>query len=407
MVNSKKKNIDIEFLRAAALLMILVQHAEVFIGSKTSPYWTILRRYMDFWGSVDLFFCVSGFIITRGLIQEFVAESADARYLISRQLGWRRVAFGFWIRRAWRLWPSAWLWIVIALCCSAFFNRSGIFGSLSLMARDGLAAWLHLANFHWAGCYMHGGGSCNFVPSTHVATTLPTGWSLAVYWSLSLEEQFYFLVPLLFFFLPKRWIAGAIALLFVALIPVPRDPLGLAWFVRVDAILVGVAIGWASCVEDPARTEARRQWIKTHRWTVRLLASCMLGGIALIGVPAYATQPGTVTLIALMSGVLVGIARYDADVLIPSWSRPQAALVWVGGRSYCLYLCHMTAYFLAIELWFRLGGVGSLATHIVRVVTAAVLLGIFAEMTARWVETPLRKVGHRKAQHWLSAPAVH
>ena len=113
------------------------------------------------------------------------------------------------------------------------------------------------------------------------------------------------------------------------------------------------------------------------------------------------------TVVSYDPTVNIDAEHYDADVLIPSWSRPQAALVWVGGRSYCLYLCHMTAYFLAIELWFRLGGVGSLATHIARVVTAAVLLGIFAEMTARWVETPLRKVGHRKAQHWLSAPAVH
>ena len=202
-MRAKDKNIDLEFLRAAALLMILFQHAEVLVSSSHQLYWDI-RHHLNPWGSVDLFFCVSGFIITRGLIQTFPPGPGEDRYLISRRLGWKNTALAFWVRRAWRLWPSAWLWILLSLGCAVLLNRSGVLGNVGRMAWDALAAFFHLANFHWAGCYMQELATCNMMPATLFEAHLPTGWNLAVYWSLSLEEQFYFLVPLLLFFIPKR-----------------------------------------------------------------------------------------------------------------------------------------------------------------------------------------------------------
>lgn len=118
---SKEKNIDIEFLRAAALLMILFQHAEVLVSGSHQLYWNI-RDHLNLWGSVDLFFCVSGFIITRGLIQTYPPGPGEERYLISRRLGWKHTAFAFWVRRAWRLWPAAWLWIMLSLACALWLG---------------------------------------------------------------------------------------------------------------------------------------------------------------------------------------------------------------------------------------------------------------------------------------------
>lgn len=400
---TKDKNIDLEFLRAAALLMILFQHAEVLVSSSHQLYWDI-RHHLNLWGSVDLFFCVSGFIITRGLIQTFPPGPGEDRYLISRRLGWRNTALAFWVRRAWRLWPSAWLWILLSLGCAVLLNRSGVFGDVGRMARDALAAFFHLANFHWAGCYMRDLATCNMMPAPLIEAHLPTGWNLAVYWSLSLEEQFYFLIPLLLFFIPKRWVAAAIGLALLALAPLSRDPLGLLWFVRVDAILVGMAIGWTTHVlERRGQRATPPAWLR-RKWLIQLLVLGVLLAIGWLGAGERGGRPGTITAIAVCSGLLVWIASHDQDVLIPSNRIARAFFVWMGNRSYCLYLVHMVAYFLTIELWFRAGGVQGPWQQLAYFATAAVLVPAFAEITARWVETPLRRKGHARAQPWLARP---
>lgn len=402
---TKDKNIDIEFLRAAALLMILFQHAEVLVSGSHQLYWDI-RHHLNLWGSVDLFFCVSGFIITRGLIQTFPPGPGEDRYLISRRLGWKNTALAFWVRRAWRLWPAAWLWIALSLACAIWLNRSGVFGDAWRMARDGLAAFFHLANFHWAGCYMRGMSTCNMMPAPLFEAHLPTGWNLAVYWSLSLEEQFYFLVPLLLFFIPKRWIAAGIALGLLGLGLLARDPMGLLWFVRVDAILTGIAIGWGTHVlERSGRRATPPAWLG-RKWLIHLLTVGLLLAIGWLGAGERGGRPGTITAIALCSGALVWIASYDRDVLVPTTRWARAFFVWVGNRSYCIYLVHMVAYFLTIELWYRAGGVHGTWQWVAFFGTAAILVPLLAELTARWVETPLRRHGHAKSKIWLAGPAA-
>lgn len=400
---STEKNIDIEFLRAAALLMILFQHAEVLVSADHRLYW-LIREHLNLWGSVDLFFCVSGFIITRGLIQTFPPGPGEDRFLISRRLGWKHTALAFWVRRAWRLWPAAWLWIGLSLACALWLNRSGVFGDPGRMARDALAAFFHLANFHWAGCYLQNLATCNLVPATLFEAHLPTGWNLAVYWSLSLEEQFYFLVPLLLFFLPKRWVAVGIVAGLVGLGVMARDPMGLWWFTRVDAILVGVAIGWGTHeLERRGLRTGAPAWLRPG-WRVHLLTVLLLLTIGWLGVGERGGQPGTISAIALCSGVLVWIASYDHNVLIPSQPAARAFLVWVGKRSYCIYLAHMVVFFLTIEGWFRAGGVHTTWQWIAFFATPVVVLPIVAELTARWVETPLRRHGHQRAKVWLVPP---
>ncbi|MDR1967260.1 MAG: acyltransferase [Burkholderiaceae bacterium] len=403
----KGKNLDIEFLRAVALLMILLQHAEVLVPGSHQLYWN-MRAHLNLWGGVDLFFCVSGFVITRALIQTFPPNPGQDQYLISRRLGWKNTALAFWVRRAWRLWPSAWLWIVLSIGCAVLINRSGVFGTAERMTRDGLAAFFHLANFHWANCYPLAFQTCNMVPAQLLEARLPTGWNLAVYWSLSLEEQFYFLMPLLLFFVPKRWIAAAAALGLLALALLHRPPLSWLWFVRVDAILIGVMIGWFThtrlCINtdrDAAEaTHAAPAWLD-RKWLIYTLTIGILLCIGWLGEGQRAAHPGTITAIALCSGVLVWIASQGREALIPANRIARAIFVWIGNRSYCLYLVHMVGYFLTIELWYRAGGAHTHWQWFGRYATAAVLTLLMAEITARWIETPLRQKGRARAQYWL------
>ncbi len=62
-----RKNLDLEFLRAMAILMTVFQHAEVLVFWPGSWHQR-LRHSVGLWTGVDLFFCISGYIITHTLL---------------------------------------------------------------------------------------------------------------------------------------------------------------------------------------------------------------------------------------------------------------------------------------------------------------------------------------------------
>lgn len=70
----------------------------------------------------------------------------------TRQAFWEQARY-FWIRRAFRLLPSAWLWLALILACCLLLNRSGAFGSLSANLAASLAGFLQVANFRFADSF--------------------------------------------------------------------------------------------------------------------------------------------------------------------------------------------------------------------------------------------------------------
>jgi len=395
-MHEKDKNLDIEFLRAIAILMTLFQHGEVLVYWRDSVYWNV-REHFDFWSGVDLFFCVSGFVIARSLMLSFPAGPDDGDRLISPRLGWMKTAGAFWIRRAWRLWPAAWLWVAVSLLCAAFLNESGVFGRADRMAWDALAALLHFANFHWAGCYHGALQDCNFVEAPRIVTMLPTGWNLVIYWSLSLEEQFYLLAPLVLLAFPRRSVLAGIALLLIVQAPFARPPLGVAWFFRTDAILLGVALAWTA---HAGLARMGNESMSASRTGLRVLSACLVALLAWLAASPRAAQPGAVFAIALACAALVWIAGHDRSVLMPG-GRLRAVFVWFGARSYSMYLTHLVAFFLTREAWFRLGGPNGTATTLLYFATAAALLAAFSELSYSLVERPLRLKGRQLSRRWL------
>ena len=109
---------DIEVLRGLSVLMILFSHLRLSLIPWEIPWWDHLTKYyFEFWPSVDLFFAISGFVIARTLLPMVRAGRAAGQA--------PRTLLAFWVRRAWRILPSAWLWLWIMLLQSAVFNRSG------------------------------------------------------------------------------------------------------------------------------------------------------------------------------------------------------------------------------------------------------------------------------------------
>ena len=150
------RRLDIQGLRAIAVLLVVAFHAELplpggFVG-------------------VDVFFVISGFVITAMLVRE--------------QARWGRLRFGhFYLRRFLRLTPA--LAVLVAVVALLSLVLQNPFGAQQTTARTGLGAMLLSANYvigHAAGDYFASDAKTNPLLNT---------------WSLSVEEQFYLLFPAL------------------------------------------------------------------------------------------------------------------------------------------------------------------------------------------------------------------
>ena len=71
---------------------------------------------------MQLFFVISGFVIAKSLIPKLEKSSSKVEFF--------RLSIVFWIRRFWRLIPSAWLWLFIPFLLFILFEKTGEFGTL-------------------------------------------------------------------------------------------------------------------------------------------------------------------------------------------------------------------------------------------------------------------------------------
>ena len=356
---------DIEVLRGIAVLFVILHHSHGNLIAWPSTVLDGVFGYSAFWAGVDLFFAISGFVIARSLLPVLERCSDDDAYL--------RAVIAFWIRRAWRLLPSAWLWLALALVAACAFNRSGAFGPVDANLATTVAALANVENFRLATIF---GAS-------------PAGTSF-VYWSLSLEEQFYILLPLAAFLLRRRlvWLAaGLVAVQFC-------QSRGLILMMtRTDAILLGVLLAMWSRHRTYLLFEPTG--LGNSRVAGPALLAAALLGLATLGSDRLGIVSIRVGLIAVIAAGLVFIASYDRDYLWPpGWTK--RILMWVGSRSYGLYLIHVPVYFLTREIWYRLLPPGEAlgpADTLHVTMTALPLLFLLSEANYRLVEAPLRRHG--------------
>ena len=370
-------NTDLEILRAVAISFTLLAHLGWGILPRFGAVGRVVHSRLQFWTGVDLFFAISGFIITASLLR---ARRADQPFV--------KFAIPFWMRRAFRLLPSAWLWLALTLLLTASFNSHLSFGLLRDNLREAAAAVANLANFYYYRWFSSG----------H-----PDYGSFGAYWSLSLEEQFYAVLPFLLFFANRRAFVVALALGFLAQVFLHR-PVGfvpghsfLFWYVRTDALILGVLIAlW----QDSASYERVRPRLLGH--SILSLPVLALGVILLAALPASAAlAPVSTGLAAVVSGALVFIASYDADYLLKP-SAFKRALVWLGSRSYSIYLIHVTGRAIVLEFKKSRGiAEGSAAAGLWTVVSIVLILTL-SELNYRLVESRFRRIGRRAAARFRS-----
>lgn len=313
---------DIQGLRAFAVLAVIAFHAGLpvpggFVG-------------------VDVFFVISGYVITGMLGGERLAVG--------------RVRFGhFYARRMARLIPALGL-LVGVTCLAASFLLSPL-GVQQLTAKTGAAGMLSLAN----GAISVSSGGYFLGPAEQNP--------LLNLWSLSVEEQFYYVFPLVLAIgwllgrrFQARWMALALVLLLACLsyvlmaVSVGTDsfvtfvlagfysPLSRAWEFAAGAALALVSVG------KKGESRYRIAGEVSGVFGVAMLFS------ALWIVEPSNLYPNKITLLPVIGTVLVILA----GSLGATWSKriwSIRPLVWIGDRSYSLYLWHWPFIVFALAIW--------------------------------------------------------
>lgn len=381
---SSKKNLEIEYLRAVAIGLTLLCHLPKLLPFHESHFNSLFAIYMP-WTGVDLFFCISGYVVSKAYLDFFDQQREQGRFWLAAQ--------SFWIRRLYRLLPTAWLWVLIPLLLSITFNQSGAFGSWYDNLRSITAVMTFSGNL-----------------ANQFGMTLGPN---SVYWSLALEEQFYFLFPLFLLFITvPRWRVGVLLGLIAVQFCFDRNLLGnatatMASSFRLDAMLWGVLICLFS--RSPIYRQFEPVFLKTSPLKVlglNLLLIYLLGAIA----AQMIATPIAVGLIAIVSALLVFMASFNSGYIlgVPLLS---SLLEWMGSRSYGIYVIHFPAYRLSQEIWARyaaandLGFNGGLTAELL--LTAAFFIVLLSELNYRLIEQPLRRKGTEIARRRLQpAPAA-
>ena len=218
---------SLDILRGIAILMVLVVHAPW-------PDW-ILTGYagqairLGAYG-VDLFFVLSGYLISRILFAELKRTGT---------IKFKR----FWLRRGFKIWPSYYVAYLLAVVVDRTF-----FGT----AWDRLLAW---PNFFFVQNYIG----------------IPYRWFAS--WSLAVEEHFYTTLPLILLALVSihKRINTLPAILLAVCVAVPwlrfnSESSGLIWIqthLRMDALCWGVLLGYCEhkSIEWPFRLASEKFWI--------------------------------------------------------------------------------------------------------------------------------------------------
>jgi peptidoglycan/LPS O-acetylase OafA/YrhL len=361
---------DIEVLRAVAVIFVILSHAGLFYPK---PGWLAMQTlagHVRLRDGVDLFFVISGFVIGRGLLPLLGPARAAGRT--------GKVLRHFFIRRMFRLWPAGWLWLIVVLMASIFVDLPATLGTPHENLWGAASSILLFANVRFAA---------------DVASLQYFGGAFP-YWSLSLEEQFYLVLPVLML------VAGRFLPLVLLLGIAVQWPLAHgAWL----QALRSAALSWGVLLAIFERTGFYRfcEPVMLRRHPALRVAAVT----ALVVVLAKGRSlPGTAPRfefgdIAAVSAALVWLASYDRGYIC-AWRGPGRVLVWIGGRSYSMYLAHVPAGIVtaAIAGWIaRQFDLADNACIALTMATGALLVSAAAELSYRYVELPCRRAGRRIA----------
>jgi peptidoglycan/LPS O-acetylase OafA/YrhL len=349
---------SLDFLRGLAVLLVLFRHLP---NDETSGVLHFVQSIG--WTGVDLFFVLSGFLISGLLFTEF---NRTGKLNVKR----------FWLRRGLKIWPSYFLTYGLAMLATAIWT-----GDFAILIS-------RIPNYVFIQNYMD--------PAIR--------WTHS--WSIAIEEHFYFGLPLLLLLLVARRFKSlpGIALIICAGVLLQRVLLylltDLKWanfyypsHLRIDSLSFGVLLGYLYHYR-------RELFVRIGRFWPYFIAAAPAIVLAYIFPLEGSTFSYTIgfTIFYLLFGGLVVAARVH-----PSFgsSGPQRLLAWMGVYSYTIYLAHSVVYELPGSPYVRLliiskfGTAGDQFAFLV----ASILLGVlishlierpFLRLRAKWLPVTSR-----------------
>lgn len=341
---------DVQALRAFAVLAVVLYHL-----------WP--NRLPGGFVGVDVFFVVSGFLITGHLVREQAATG--------------RIRLGaFWARRAGRLLPGAFLTLLATGAAVLLLVPSSLWGQYG---RELIASTVYLQNWQLAS------DAVDYLASDNRPSPFQH------FWSLSVEEQFYIALPVLLVLLgavlararrrdpvlTARLLLGTVAVLSLAwsVVQTQTAP-GIAYFSTATRAWEFALGGLVATVPLAVARSRRSRAVRTGgTWlgVAGLVASVLV-------ITPTTPYPGTAALLPVVSAALVVAlgARSGLDVV---GRTPPVA--FVGRTSYAVYLWHWPAVvLLPIVLGHPLGTASKVAVLVGALVLAAA--------STLLVEEPLR-----------------
>ncbi len=306
-------SLPLDGLRGLAILLVLAHH--LTIVRSDVPFDTgALALLHTGWVGVDLFFVLSGFLITGILLDARDSE----RYFVS-----------FYTRRTLRIFPLYYLMVFLSyhvVTLSPTWNTRLV--GPGPIPHEGYF-WSFLSNFVFAeqDQFQHG--------------------IMVVAWSLAIEEQFYLLWAALVWLCPPRWL-GAVCVLLVITAPVLRTiasangatliQIHVQTPYRADALAAGAWLAWAIRQPSPPALARFGPW------------ATLIGVAGILGLVLWDGHDTWNTLGKHSLGYSF-LALGSAGLLVSAHMRPQGSwwprmfsapwLRSIGRYSYCIYLIHL------------------------------------------------------------------
>jgi peptidoglycan/LPS O-acetylase OafA/YrhL len=310
----KNRNRGLDVLRGSAILLVFLNHIDSHTIAGFIPpqgiagfiYW----RIKTFGASgVDLFFVLSGFLIS-GLLFKEIDETGGLR------LG------RFWARRAFKILPSYYFLLIV-------------------LAATGATGWLDLSSLGATAhsFFVHGLFFQNYLASTVNGPT----------WSLAVEEHFYLLLPLLLLLVrgsaaqidSRRFLLMIVPLLLLPLAFRIQRALGgiqlddfMQTHFRFDSLLFGVLTQWLLRTKSPVAA-----MVATHKRICAAISALLI--LPLLFYPR--SHPFMFTIGFSMAAMGYAVLLLLVVSTAPGrWqeSRPAAAVATIGIWSYNIYLWH-------------------------------------------------------------------
>ena len=343
------RNHQLDVLRAIAVVMVMVCHSIAL----RKPTWDV-ALWRPGWSGVDLFFVISGFLISGLLFSEF------------RRTG--QIHFArFFIRRGFKIYPAFYVLVCLTTVWQLFCNK-----------RSHPSIWPRFVNdIFFLQAYREG--------------------TWGHFWSLSVEEHFYLLLPLALWLmirfrkgaanpfeaLPVLFLVVAVGMLVARLLtakfvrPFQMQTHLFPTHLRLDSLLFGVLLGYYFHFHRERLT----QFVTTYREAIFCAGLILLSPLFFIG--QYNQWMYTYGFTAAFLGygcLMMALLHIEIDLTSGSAGALLRGVAYVGTFSYSIYLWHVPWL-----IFVRALPLESTVARLCCFYGGAILLGIFA---GNLIETP-------------------